>query len=125
MDLLAKTILIIDDDFFVCQTVKDVLAKAGYVVIPAFDGYSGTQAAVTRKPDLILLDLNMPAGSGEQVYQRLKAQRETASIPIIFMSSMPSDQIKASFPIVGQLRVLSKPVGADRILSEVKSALAK
>lgn len=84
-------LLIIDDDETIHLIAKAYLGKAGYEVETAFDGPEGLQMAASLKPDLILLDINMPRMSGFDVAKKLKEDEATKCIPVFMMTSLKQD----------------------------------
>jgi len=121
--MTKKKILVVDDEKDFVAMLKLRLEANGYEVIPAFDGIQGVMSAKRKKPDLILLDVMMPAGGGYLVCERLKMSSETWSIPIIFLTakSQPEDEAKAYS--VGAKYYLTKPYEPKVLLAMVKRAL--
>ncbi|MHB0996021.1 MAG: response regulator [Elusimicrobiales bacterium] len=87
---MAK-ILLIDDDETMHLICKAYLGKAGYTVEEAFDGPEGLTKAESFKPDLVLLDINMPRMSGFDVAKKLKENPATNGIPIFMMTSLKQE----------------------------------
>jgi len=123
MKMTKKRILVVDDERDFVEMLKLRLEASGYEVIPAFDGIQGVSFASRKKPDLILLDVMMPAGSGYLVCERLKMSSSTRSIPIIFLTakSQPEDEAKAYS--VGAKYFLTKPYEPELLLETVEEAL--
>ena len=84
-------LLIIDDDETIHLIARAYLGKAGYEVRTAFDGPEGLQLAADWKPDLVLLDINMPKMSGFDVARKLREGEATRAIPIFMMTSLKQD----------------------------------
>jgi CheY-like chemotaxis protein len=80
-----KRVLVVDDEPVIRQLVEASLAEACEVTT-ASDGQSALAAAQTTHPDLILLDLGLPGLNGKEVARRLRSERETASIPIVYLT---------------------------------------
>ena len=80
-------VLATDDDFMVCAMVVRLLQIEGYDVIEAAYGQAGCAAALSEKPNIILLDLNMPIMDGFQVLHKLKSNPETEHIPVIILTA--------------------------------------
>ncbi|MBL7685245.1 MAG: response regulator, partial [Deltaproteobacteria bacterium] len=78
-----KTVLIADDDKNLVGILKDRLTYEGYKVCMAYEGQMTIETTYKKKPDLILLDLWMPDGTGHTVLQELRGNEETREIPII------------------------------------------
>jgi CheY-like chemotaxis protein len=83
------TILVIDDNRHLQIAFKKILTSSGYQVELAGDGEEGLRLATSIKPDAILLDMMLPKLGGLDVLLALKANRATASIPVIALSSLP------------------------------------
>jgi len=83
-----RTILFIEDESALQKTFGDFLRDKGYKVVSALDGESGLKLVKEVKPDLILLDLILPKLDGFKVLERLKADPETESIPIIILTNL-------------------------------------
>ncbi|PKM99871.1 MAG: hypothetical protein CVU78_03980 [Elusimicrobia bacterium HGW-Elusimicrobia-2] len=82
----GRRVLIVDDDTSMNEIIKQNLEAAGYGTISAFGGYEAVSLAKEKIPDLILLDINLPAGSGALAYTVLKSFKEISHIPIIIVS---------------------------------------
>src|SRR6478736_2790789 len=85
---MAMKILIVDDSAFFRRANASALTHAGYEVISAADGEEGLRLACEHKPDLVILDLMLPKLPGHQVLRALRGQPETASIPVMILSSL-------------------------------------
>jgi len=83
-----KQILVIEDDSFLLQMYATKLEKAGYDVKSAIDGIQGLKKAKDNHPDLILLDLVMPAKDGFKVLEELKIDSDLQNIPVIILSNL-------------------------------------
>jgi len=82
-----STILIIEDSTVQALALKNVLEEVGLTVLCATDGWQGLALADAQQPDAIVLDLEMPGMSGFEVCRKLKANPQTASIPVIILTS--------------------------------------
>ena len=111
-----------DDNLYMLQLRFDVLG--GYEIISATDGAAGLAMAVAERPDLILMDLNLPEVDGWEAARRLKADPLTRDIPIIALSAhaMAGDREKAL--ATGCDDFDTKPVEFDRLLAKIEQALA-
>ena len=117
------TILVVDDQESVAEIVAHLLRKAGYIPIMAGNGAEALRAALTQ-PDLILLDLGLPDLPGEEVLRRLKAQPETARIPVVVVSG----QSDAATIVAGNgtravAAILRKPVLFAELCAVVNAVL--
>jgi two-component system cell cycle response regulator DivK len=103
-------ILIIDDDPSFIGLLAVRLTSQGHIVVSALDGSSGPMIASREKPDLIILDYNMPAANGAVVHERLRGNTFTAGTPIIFLTSTPVGEIITHIKDDDLTRFLHKPV---------------
>ncbi len=116
-------ILVVDDEQSNTLLLSEVLKDAGYMVDAANDGFKAIAACKVRTPDIIILDLKMPLMGGMAVYQRLKREEKTSSIPIIFLGSRdePIPDVVGDEP--DNEDIIFKPVQANELLARVKSVL--
>jgi two-component system phosphate regulon response regulator PhoB len=84
----TKTVLVIDDNEGMLKLVSEYLRILGIEPVTAGDPKTGLELARKRKPDAILLDIMMPGMSGNEVAGKLKADPETAGIPVIFLTAL-------------------------------------
>jgi DNA-binding response OmpR family regulator len=82
-----KKILLVEDDDFLVQMYATKLELENYTVIMATDGAKGLKLALKEKPDLVLLDLNLPIMDGFQVLEALKKDPETKAIPVLVLTN--------------------------------------
>ena len=81
-------VLVVDDSAANQLLLTRPLEKAGYEVLTADDGFEAVEAVTRHRPDVVLLDMMMPERDGLKVCEILKAQEETAAIPVIFVTAM-------------------------------------
>jgi DNA-binding response OmpR family regulator len=105
----SRTVLVIDDDSDIRDTLRTALEDRGFRVLCAPDGEVGVARALRDRPDLIIVDMMMPRASGFVVLERLK-QHHALSIPIIMLTGNDSDHQRAYAESLGVDRYLSKPV---------------
>ena len=93
----AKTILYIEDNEMNRKIVRDLLKRTKYALIEAHDGEAGVAKALETRPDLILMDIQLPKISGLEATKRLRAEAATAKTPIIAITSfaLSGDDVKA------------------------------
>src|SRR3984885_10544149 len=120
-----KKILIVDDDQDVLQGMHVRLKANQYDICLAVDAFSGVAEARRSAPDLILLDLGLPAGGGFMVMDRLKMIPSLAIIPIIVVSARDGlGNPKRSFH-AGAKAFLQKPVDDNQLLAVIRQALGE
>lgn len=122
---MTKQILIIDDDPDNRALAVNLLeAVAGYEVYSCPDGRSGLQVAADEKPDLVLLDWQMPGMDGIEVLKRLKATTETCEIPVIMYTGIMtnSESLRKALEL-GAYDFLRKPVEPVEMEARIKAAI--
>lgn len=119
----AKTILYIEDNEMNRQIVRDLLKRTSYRLIEAHDGEAGVAVALAQRPDLILMDLQLPKISGLEATRRLRANPATAQMPIIAITSfaLSGDDQKAIE--AGASAYLAKPYSPRDLLALVRKIL--
>lgn len=120
-----KKILIVDDERDIVKALMIRLQGAGYEVVTAFDGAQAIFVAHKEKPDLILLDIRMPAGNGFSVAEKLKHSVNTLSIPVIFLTGSPERNAEERAMTLGARFYIKKPYDPEELLDAIKRALEK
>lgn len=115
-----RTLLCIDDDSFTLAHLKDSLGDF-YNLIFAIDPDVGFELAVKKQPDLILLDLNMPNMNGFELADMTTRLSMTKGIPIVFLSSFATDEIKERAKSLGAAAFLSKPVDPGFLAATIET----
>ena len=118
-----KKILIVDDERDIVKVLVIRLESSGYEVISAFDGAQGVFMAHKENPDLVILDIRMPAGDGFSVAERLKRSSYTWTIPIIFLTGSPEREAEGKAMDLGARFFIKKPYDPEELLDAVKRAL--
>jgi two-component system cell cycle response regulator DivK len=119
----AKTILYIEDNEMNRKIVRDLLKRTKYALIEAHDGEAGVAKALEVRPDLILMDIQLPKISGLEATKRLRAEAATAKTPIIAITSfaLSGDDVKAKE--AGATAYLAKPYSPFDLLSLIRKIL--
>jgi CheY-like chemotaxis protein len=109
------TVLLVEDEVELRELMQEALELSGYLVVTAADGQEALEA-IPRIDHLcvVLLDLLMPRMNGWDLFEKLRARPELASVPVIVHTSAPTQAP------VGATRVLQKPVRLDRLLAIVQ-----
>jgi signal transduction histidine kinase len=116
-------ILIVDDIPRNLQVLGSILSESGFGVSVASDGQSALDAIVANRPDVVLLDIQMPDMDGFEVCARLQAQEETKDIPVIFLTARTEiEDIVRGFEI-GAVDYITKPFIAQELLARVRTHL--
>ncbi len=119
----AKTILYIEDNEMNRKIVRDLLKRTRYTLIEAYDGEAGVAKALEMRPDLILMDIQLPKISGLEATKRLRAEAATAKTPIIAITSfaLSGDDVKAKE--AGATAYLAKPYSPFDLLTLIRKIL--
>lgn len=112
-------ILVIDDDKIVRDILRAQFEGRAYTVIDADDGDSAVELSRTEKPDLIILDMNLPGMTGFQVLPLLRSHPQTRKTPVIALTSHDSPEDRNEAYDAGCDRYVTKPVDAARLFKAV------
>jgi two-component system, sensor histidine kinase and response regulator len=124
-DSRKTRILIIDDDIGFRDLLRIHLSSAGYQVQVADDGVTGGRALLEHPPDLIVSDVNMPFLDGFELLSLLRADAETAAIPVILLSGRSDGDTMAKAVELGAADFLTKPVTRDQLLESIEACLSR
>lgn len=119
----GPTILVADDDPAIGAVLRPRLEAQGYAVFLAHDGYSAIDRAAHLDPDLLILDVNMPAGDGFSVQARMRKIPDLAQTPVIYLTGSSADTIDRSAANAGAFAVIHKPFETADLLATVHEAL--
>jgi two-component system cell cycle response regulator DivK len=121
---MAK-ILIVEDNEMNRDMLSRRLARRGYVIVTAVDGEHGLVAAHAEQPDLILMDMSLPAMDGWEATRQLKAEIATQAIPVIGLTAhaMTGDRDKAL--AAGCDDYDTKPIELERLLHKIEALLGR
>ncbi len=122
---MKKKILIVDDEPTVVRLLSLKLKENGYVTFGANDGYQGLKLAKEVKPDLILLDLEMPAGGGFDMFNNIKVSTNTSPIPVIFITGVPGKEIKKLIMNLGADGYFPKPFKFDELIKKIDELIGE
>ncbi|MDX6770327.1 MAG: response regulator [Elusimicrobiota bacterium] len=106
---MAK-VLVVEDDAAIAELLRMHFAERGHQVLVAQDGLAGPMLAAREKPELVILDFNMPAANGGKVLERLRGSTFTAATPVIFVTASPVAEIMSQVPDDPRVRFMQKPV---------------
>jgi len=118
-----QTVLVIDDDRSVRDTIGVMLESEGFHPVLAEDGARGFEQALSVKPELILVDLRMPGLSGADVCKQLRASGMTT--PLIVLSAVCGETEKVELLEIGADDYLVKPFGARELLARIRAVLRR
>ena len=120
---MSKLILVVEDQEDNRRIMRDLLTSVGYEVIEAVTGEEGVAAAETHRPDLILMDIQLPGLDGYEATRQIKANPELEHIPIIVVTSyaLSCDDVKAFE--AGCNAYVSKPFSPRELLAKIREYL--
>src|SRR3954468_20101661 len=118
----SKTILLVDDDPEIVESMRTVLEGKGYRTLVARDGNSGLTVAERENPDLIILDMMMPKKSGFLVLEKLKG-RPGGLIPTIMITGNEGSRHRAYAEMLGVRDYIRKPFAMEKLVKSVERIL--
>jgi len=121
---MAGKILVVDDDAANRELLQETLIAEGLEVVTAPDGRSSLEEFARLKPDLVLLDVNMPFLDGFEVCRRLKSNPETRLTPVVLVTGLTGREDRVRGIKSGADGFLSKPVDQSELLAHVRSLLS-
>jgi CheY-like chemotaxis protein len=114
----GRRVLVVDDDSFIVEATRALLARAGFQAVGAAGGEEALRRARADHPDLILMDQRMPDITGGEALQRLRSDPATRDIPVIITTG--DDDVRA---MEGAAAVLTKPISREALLDAVARAI--
>ncbi len=114
-------VLVIDDDSYIRELLSLHLVNRGYEVAVAEDAIVGGKLVLASKPQLIIVDANMPYMDGPEFVAALKSDPQTSDIPVVILTS--DEDIADRAGHLGAFACLTKPIRADRLLDVVARAI--
>jgi chemosensory pili system protein ChpA (sensor histidine kinase/response regulator) len=121
----AATIVVVDDSVTVRKAPSRLLERNGYRVLTARDGLEAMQLLQEVKPDLMLLDIEMPRMDGFEVARQVRASEPLRGLPIAMITSRSGDKHREKALGLGVNRYLGKPYQEEVLLSVVEELLGK
>ncbi len=120
---MTKRILVIEDTEDNRQIIRDLLGMAGYDMVEAHDGAEGVAKATEHKPDLILMDIQMPVMDGYEATRRIKADPTLKAIPVIAVTSSARAGDEEKARAAGCNDYIAKPYSPRQMLAKVRSVI--
>ncbi len=120
---MTKCILVVEDQEDNRRILRDLLTNAGYDMIEAEDGQQALAAVVKRRPDLILMDIQLPILDGYEATRRIKAMPELKSIPIIVVTSYALSGDEGKARAAGCDAYVTKPYSPRALLAKIREYL--
>lgn len=116
-------ILAIEDEIDALRVLRKRLIDSGFEVVVSTDAYQGIEAAHREKPDLIILDLILPAGGGWSALKNIKASLHTRFIPIVVLTGVKNENLKDNLIAEGAEAYFEKPYDSKELIEAIKKIL--
>jgi two-component system, OmpR family, response regulator len=118
-----KKVLLVDDDDNI-RLIAQLTLEDEWTILSCSSGLEALSVAASEKPDLIILDMMMPGMDGKTTLARLKEQKETADIPVIFLTAKVQRQDLAAYQTMDVIGVITKPFNPLTLADEIRSVIA-
>ena len=115
-----KTILYVEDNEFNRKIVRQLLSRTSYRLLEATDGEAGVDAAREERPDLVIMDIQLPKMSGLDATRQIRADPATAEIPVIVITSFALAGDEAKAREAGAAAYLAKPYSPRELLQMIR-----
>ncbi len=118
-------VLVVDDDDEARRTVSLLMARAGYVVRTATDGVEALESLLIERPDIVLLDVNMPRINGLEVCRRIKEDPSTCLTPVVLISALAETTHRIDGLNAGADDILAKPFSSGELLARIRALMRR
>mgnify|MGYP001800814528 CR=1 FL=1 len=118
-------VLIVEDNELNMKLFHDLLEASGMTILQTRNGVDAMRVAKAEKPDLIVMDIQLPEMSGLEVTEKIKADPELRPIPVVAVTAFAMKGDEERIRAAGCEAYLSKPISIDRFISTIKSFLPK
>jgi two-component system cell cycle response regulator DivK len=115
-----STVLIVEDNDKNMKLARDVLQAKGYQTLEAVSGEEGVQLARDKKPDLVLMDIQLPGINGIEAFRQIRGNAATKSIPVVALTASVTPTDRSAINAAGFDAFLSKPINLKEFLDTVK-----
>jgi two-component system cell cycle response regulator DivK len=119
-----STILIVEDNEKNMKLARDILRAKGYATLEAVNGLDGVQMALQHKPDLVLMDIQLPDINGIEAFERIRAGATTAHIPVVAFTASVTANDRSRIGDAGFDGFLGKPINLKEFLETIHAAMA-
>ena len=115
-----KTILIVEDNEKNMKLARDILRAKGYAVLEAVNGLDGVRLALEHRPDLVLMDIQLPEINGIEAFGRIRANAATARVPVVAFTASVTAGDRSRIGDAGFDAFLSKPIQLKDFLETIR-----
>ncbi|MFD2531169.1 response regulator transcription factor [Gracilimonas halophila] len=120
-----KTILVVDDEKDLLDLIEYNLKKENFDVLKAENGEEGIKIAKEHKPDLVLMDIMMPKMDGMEAVEKMRADNDLKSIPIIFLTARSDEKTEVEGLNKGGDDYITKPISTTKLISRIKAVMRR
>jgi two-component system, cell cycle response regulator DivK len=118
-----KTILIVEDNEKNMKLARDILRAKGYATLEAENGLDGVALALAHRPDLVLMDIQLPDINGIEAFERIRGNTDTAHIPVVAFTASVTASDRSRIGDAGFDAFLSKPINLKEFVETVRRVL--
>jgi two-component system cell cycle response regulator DivK len=120
-----KSILIVEDNEKNMKLARDILRAKGYATLEAVNGVDGVKLALEHKPDLVLMDIQLPDINGIEAFERIRAHADTEKIPVVAFTASVTVNDRSRIGDAGFDGFLSKPINLKEFVETIKRVLGE
>ena len=120
-----STVLIVEDNDKNMKLARDVLQAKGYQTLEAVTGEDGVKLAKERKPDLVLMDIQLPGINGIEAFRQIRGDAKTSAIPVVALTASVTPTDRSAISAAGFDAFISKPISLKEFLDTVKRLVEK
>lgn len=122
---MAQRILVVDDDKQIVRLIKTYLEESGYSVLTALNGEDALRVVRRDRPDLVILDIQLPGQDGWEITRRIRGDERLATIPILMLTARVEDTDKILGLELGADDYLTKPFNPREVVARVRAILRR
>jgi two-component system, cell cycle response regulator DivK len=120
-----KTILIVEDNEKNMKLARDILRAKGYATLEAVNGETGVRLALEHKPDLVLMDIQLPDINGIEAFGRIRGNADTGAVPVVAFTASVTANDRSRITDAGFDAFLSKPINLKEFMDTVRRMLGE
>jgi two-component system cell cycle response regulator DivK len=120
-----RTVLIVEDNEKNMKLARDVLQAKGYQTLEAVTGEDGVRLAMENKPDLVLMDIQLPGINGIEAFKQIRADAKTRGIPVVALTASVTPTDRSAINAAGFDAFLGKPINLKEFLDTVKRLIER
>lgn len=121
---MSKRVLLIEDEPNIIEAISFILSRAGWDVVTHSNGHDALEAVQNRQPDVVILDVMLPGRSGYEILTDLRAQDETASLPVLMLTARGQTKDREMAERVGASLFMTKPFSNGEVLDAVNQLVS-